>query len=290
MRTSRDERHRAEQISAAIDCLMHDQDARPDELDPADAELLDTARRLSRLPALLGPVDPVWEQRMMRRVQAGTGQKRRLNWARIGWATAGLAAMLLMVLLLTPLGQTAVASFVSVFSLGRTQVRITPVDTPSALSATVIPESTAVQRRLTLAEAQAQVPFAIPQPGYLPTGYRLHEVRSYTYPDLPAWLPQPFFVDLVYTADAGQECKLRLYPIMLGQEASISRLNLEAAPIQNVVDIDVSGQPGVLLQLGAEKSQSAWQEVVWEQGDLILALSATDLTEAELLQVARSVH
>jgi len=31
-----------------------------------------------------------------------------------------------------------------------------------------------------------------------------------------------------------------------------------------------------------------WQEVVWEQGDLILALSTTSLTEEELMRAARS--
>jgi hypothetical protein len=287
---SESERTRAERMSATIDRLVRDPDIELDEPSGADVELLDTARRLARLPVLLGPVDPILEQRVMHHVRAGTSQIRRLNWARVGWATAGLAAVLLLIMLLTPVGQTALASFVAVFSLGRTQVHITPVHTPSALSATAIPESPAVQRRLTLDEAQAQVSFAIPQPAYLPDGYRLREVHSYTYPDLPAWLPQPFFVDLVYEGGGGRECKLRLYPITLGQEASISRLNLEAAPIQQVRDIEVNGQPGVLLQLGADKGESAWQEVVWEQGDLILNLSATDLTEAELLRVARSVR
>jgi hypothetical protein len=51
-----------------------------------------------------------------------------------------------------------------------------------------------------------------------------------------------------------------------------------------VQDLEINGQPGVLLRVG-----DAWQEIVWEQGDLILALSAPDLPEEELLAVARSV-
>jgi hypothetical protein len=77
---------------------------------------------------------------------------------------------------------------------------------------------------------------------------------------------------------------------MLGDHASISGMNLEAAPIQDVQDVDVNGQAGVLLQLGTEELQTAWQEVVWEQGDLILALYGTNLTQAELLRIARSVQ
>ena len=77
---------------------------------------------------------------------------------------------------------------------------------------------------------------------------------------------------------------------MLGDKASISRLNLEATPIQDVRDVDVNGQPGVLLRLGAQGGETVWQELVWEQGDLILALSAASLTEDELMRIARSVR
>ena len=77
---------------------------------------------------------------------------------------------------------------------------------------------------------------------------------------------------------------------MLGDHASISGLNLEAAPIQGVQDVDVNGQAGVLLQLGTQEHQTAWQEIVWEQDDLILALYGANLTEADLLRIARSVR
>jgi hypothetical protein len=140
-----------------------------------------------------------------------------------------------------------------------------------------------------LQEAQAQVSFAIPQPVYLPFGYRLHEVYGYTYPDLPPWVPQPLFVELVYGDDQEGEFSLRLYPIMLGGEASISGLNLQATPIRDVQDVDVNGQPGVLLQLGTDRSGPSLQEIVWEQGDLILALSSSHLSQAELLRIARSL-
>jgi hypothetical protein len=252
--------------------------------------VLDTARQLARLPSLLGPVDPLLEKRLMRRVRMGASQPRGLPWLRPGWAIAGLATVLLAVMLLTPAGQTAMASFMAVFSLGRTEVRITPVDTPAALSAAAAAETPAVQERLTLDQAQTRVPFSIPQPAYLPAGYGLRGVDSYSYPHLPAWMPQPFFVELVYKDGRGEQIKLRIYPIMLGDEASISGLNLQAAPIHGVQDVDVSGQPGVLLQLGGDQSEAAWQEVVWEQDDLILALSAADLAESELLRIAQSVQ
>ena len=201
---------------------------------------------------------------------------------------AAVAALLLAVALLTPLGQTALASFMSVFSLGRTEVHITPAKLAS--TATAAAESTAVVESLTLEQAQVQVSFAIPQPADLPTGYRLLGVHSYTYPDLPAWIPQPFCLELVYDDGQGHQATLRLYPIALGDRASISRLNLEAAPIQDVLDVDVNGKPGVLLRLGDQGAKTVWQELVWEQDDLILALSAASLTEDELMRIAQSVR
>lgn len=290
MRTTKTERVRAEQVSAAIDQLVRDPDAQPEQLDPGDAGVVDTARQLVLLSSTLGAVDPILEQQVMRQVRAGAGKARRTRLLRPGWAAAGLAAVLLVVMLLTPLGQTAVASFMAVFKLGHTEVRITPVDTPSALPATDMAASTGVQQSLTLAEARAQVPFAVPQAAYLPRGYQLRGVNSHSYPDMPTWVPQPLFVELVYEDGQGGEITLRVYPIMLGDQASISGLDLRAAPIQGVQDVDVNGQPGVLLRLGTDGVQTAWQEVVWEQDDLILALSATDLAEADLLRIARSVR
>jgi hypothetical protein len=291
MRTSKTERIHAEQVSAAVDQLIREPNAQPEHLDPKDAALLDTARHLAHLPALLGPVDRTLEQQVMRQVRTGsTLRQRRGGRFSPAWAAAGLVVVLLVLTLLTPLGETAVASFISVFNLGRTEVVITPVDTPAAPLSTVVAQSTALSQHLTLEEARAQVPFAIPEPGYLPSGYNLHEVVSHTYPDLPAWIPQPFSVELVYQDGKGHQLSLGLYLIMLSDQASISRMNLEATPIKDVQDVDVNGQQGVLLQLGAGKGAATWQEVVWEQGDLILALSTTDLRQAELLRVARSVQ
>jgi hypothetical protein len=208
----------------------------------------------------------------------------------VGWAVAGLMAILLVGMLITPMGQTAVAGFMAVFNLGRTEVRITPVDTPTAPLSTVVAQGSIVERGLTLAEAQEVASFAIPRPAYIPAGYDLQGVNSYSFPDLPAWVPQPFFVELVYRSDAEQAFTLRVYPIVLGEGATTSGLNLEAAPIQDVQDVDINGQPGVLLQLGTGQAESAWQEVVWEQGNQLLALSATDLSEAELLKIAGTVR
>jgi hypothetical protein len=292
LNTTKSERTRAEEISAAVDELIRNPDAPPGQFPagPEDIGLLTTARQLTRLSSLLGPVDPLLEQQIMRQVQTEGRAPRHGPRLRLGWAVAGLVAVLLVVTLFTPMGQTAVASFMAVFKLGRTEVRITPVDTPALLQATVVAQSTAVQQTLTLEEARAQVSFAIPQPAYLPAGYRPQGAISHTYPDLPAWVPQPFFVELIYADGQAHELSLRAYPIMLGDEASISGMNLQAAPIQDVQDVDVNGHPGVLLRLGTGRNGTGWQEVVWEQGDLILALSANDLTQADLLRIARSVQ
>jgi hypothetical protein len=299
MKTTKEERLQAKRVSAAIDQLMaaqaepRDAEAQPAPVEPADAAVLDTARRLAELPALLGPVDPALEQRVMCQVETGARAPRPRRWLRPSWAIAGLAIALLVALWFTPVGQTAVASFMAVFNLGRTEVRITPVNTAAVAAVspavTVAPGGTAVRQVLTLEEAQDLVPFAISQPTYLPPGYSLRGVNGFSYPDLPPWVPQPLFVELVYGDESGQECTLHLYPIVLGDQSSISGLNLEATLIREVQDVDVNGQPGVLMRMGPDWAENAWQEVVWEQGDLLLALSASNLSQEELLRIARSI-
>jgi hypothetical protein len=111
-----------------------------------------------------------------------------------------------------------------------------------------------VRQRLSLTEARALVSFTIPEPGYLPAGYRLQDVTSYSYPGLPAWVPQPLFVELVYSAGAQKELTLRVYPIMLGNQATIARLDLQATPIRDVQDVDVTASQ--VLQLGAKEDKA----------------------------------
>lgn len=300
MRVTHSERARAECVSAAVDELIRDPDAQAPQLNAEDEALLSTARQLARQMARLGPVDPALEHRLLPASPArtavpcgpayGADRPRRLSHLRPGWVAAAVAIGLLAVMLLTPLGHTAVASFMAVFKLGRTEVHITPMVTSTATGAAVEVQPTAVQQSLTLAEAR-KLPFAILEPAVLPPGYSLRRVTGYTYPDLPAWVPQPFSVELVYGDSSGHEFSLHLYPISLGEgnQLNVSRLNLEAAPIRDVQDVQVNGQPGVLLQLGKATDKAVWQEVVWEQGNLLLSLSSSDLSTADMLAVARSV-
>ena len=289
MNERRLERERAGRLAAALDELLADPASRPQGLGPDEEALLPTAQRLARLPALLGPASPTLLPARERIALQRGGQVRstlragRAPVRRWRLAAAGLAFLLMAAMLLTPIGQDAVASFLGVFHLGRTQVQISQTGTP------VPTGHTAVRERWTLEEAQKRLPFALPQPAYLPEGHRLQAVYSYTYPDLPEWVPQPVFVDMDYSiperSGVDGNLTLRVYPIMLGEEASISRLNLETTSVEKVQDLEINGQPGVLLRVG-----DAWQEVVWEQGDLVLALWAPDLSEDELLAVARSVR
>ena len=284
------EQARAEEVSAAVDRVLAGLDERPGQVEPADTGLIGTARYLAAVVQGLGVVDPALEQRIahIRQRQRAIAPARRLPRLRLAWVVAALAVLLLAIGLLTPLGQTAVASFLAVFNLGRTEVQIAPAQVTT--TATAAAGSTAVVEALTLEQAQAQVSFAIPQPAYLPPGYRLLEVHSYTYPDLPAWIPQPLCIELVYGDGRGDQAALHLYPITLGDRANISGLNLGASPIKDVRDVDVDGKPGVLLSLGAQGTEAIWQELVWEQGDLILSLSAAGLGEDELMRIARSVQ
>lgn len=294
MNERRVERERAARLAAALDELFADPASPPTGLEPEDEALLSTAQRLARLPALLGPAGPGLlpePEHLVRRVRAGLRERGRPGASRPGrrlvprwrWAAAALAVVLVVGLLLTPAGQTAVASFLGIFHLGRTQVQISQTGTPMPA------DHTAVRDTWTLEEARERLPFALPGPAYLPEGYSPRAVYSYTYPDLPEWVPQPVFVDVDYgraeRSQAGGSLILRVYPIMLGHEASISRLNLQTTSVEKVQDLEINGRPGVLLRVG-----DAWQEIVWEQGDLVLALWAPDLPEEELLAIARSVR
>jgi hypothetical protein len=289
MSTRRDEQIRAERFSAKVDLLLQDSGAEHGHLDPADAGLLNTARRFAKLPDLLGPMDPTFEQQILRQTRVQVAASQRGPRRRLLYTMAGVAAVLLLVIVLTPAGQTAVAGLRAVFSLGSTEVQIEPGLTPH-LPALAGSGGAAVRQSLTLAQAQQQVSFAIAQPRELAEGYQLQKVYSYTYPELPAWVPQPIFVELVYADDHESEMLLRVYSISLGEEATISGLNLQAEPIRSVQDIDVDGRPGVLLELGAPRSALVWHEVVWEQQGLILALSSLHLTPDELLRIAASVR
>jgi hypothetical protein len=254
------------------------------------AEALAAARQMAQLPALLGPVDPAFEERVMRRVRGAGRLPHRTPWLRLGWAVGGLALVLLAVLLFTSLGDTAVAGLMAVFDLGRTDLRVAPEEVSPAVPETAVEGGRAVRQTLTLAEAQASVAFTIPQPGYLPPGFRLAAVYGYQYPDLPAWVPQPFFVELIYHDSEGEELLLRVYSIALGDEASVSSLNLRAPPIEDAQDVEVNGQPGVLLRQYLEPSGIELLELVWEQDDLILALSSHHLGQQDLLDIAHSIQ
>lgn len=298
MRVTKNEQRRAERVSAAVDELLRDPEAAAPNLDPADRALVGTARRLARLPVLLGPVDATLEQRVLRSKARAADRERVQEQVRTGrrlvipWAVAGLATILLVVALCTPFGQTATASFRSVFRLGRTEVRVTPMETAAAPLTTALVQAAAIPQPLTLAETKQRVPFALPQLAYLPSGYGLQTVTGYTYPGLPAWVPQPFSVEMIYGDGQGHTLSLRVYPITLGEKDRLntSALNLQAAPIQEVRQVDVNGKPGVLLSLGSESGTTSWQEVVWEQGNLILSLSTSNLDEEELLRTARSAR
>lgn len=287
MRNQQAERQRARKVSHAIDQLLQDPQSVPEDLLADDSDLLLTVQRLAQVPSLLGPVDEQWAQRVLNRVQLAQPRPQRLV-PQVRWAIAGVLAVVLALVFLSPTGQTAVAEFLAVFNLGRTEILVAPASSPTVALAREESSSPSV-RTLTLEEAQSLVSFAIPQPGDMPVGYQLRAVHSYSFPDLPSWIPQPFFVELVYGHESGSRFMLRLYPIVLGEEASIARLNLQATPIQQVQEITINQHRGVLLRLGSDAA-AGWQEIVWEQDDLILALSTDDLSESELLRTARSVR
>jgi len=211
-------------------------------VEPDDAGLVDTARYLAELVQGLGAVEPALEQRAACAWQRQRAAERstRLPRLRPGWAMAAAAAIVLAVGLFTPLGHTALASFLAVFNLGRTEVHVTPADLTS--TTTAVAESTAVVADLTLEQAQAQVSFSIPQPADLPPGYGLSGVHSYSL-SRPAGVDTAAFLHRAgLRRRTGTPGRAAPVPDRARRQGQHSRLNLEAAPIQDVRDVDVNGK------------------------------------------------
>jgi len=167
---------------------------------PADGALLDTALWLAKL----GQALPAVPEDLRRRVRAivrlpaeqqpgqtvatprwAGGRHWRLRTA--VWAVAGLVVMLLVASVFVPGGQRAWASMARSL-LGQTRVELTPK---------VGSETRSVREPLRdLVAAELLIGRALSVPKSLPQGYVLQEITAVSFPDLPAWISQPLFVEL----------------------------------------------------------------------------------------------
>jgi len=289
---SRAEQVAAERLSAEIDRLL-----RGEETAGVEGDLWPTVERLAAINQLFAPPDAALRQRVWARMQRARSTSRGWHWP--AWPRALAAVALTLVLAVavigaSPRGRQAIAEVMGIFRLGRVEVRVTP-------RATMQP---GVEHRVTreevlpdLASAEELVGYELLTPMALPEGYVLRAIHAVYYDELPAWIPQPFYVELDYGPPAGDAhpyyLRLREYRISFGGPGEgISALRFASGEVSMAQEVDLDGRRAVVLHLpgAAFPPAEVLLEVVWEQDGVVVELMSQELSADELIAVARSVE
>ena len=202
------------------------------------------------------------------------------------WRAAGvMTALLLSIIGLSPVGQT-IADTIQHF--GITETNSTTIrSSPSAPGVTAVSEPVPMY---SLDEAQKLVPYPIPQPSWIPTGFHLRGV----------FVDGNGLVSLSYVPDGGSTSGrhggfgLSVHP---GTEPSLGGIVIPATAIQHVT---VNGAPAVYVQ-GAWDNQPAalaWHDnadaarVAWAADGFTYLLSGSEMGigRDELIRIAESIH
>jgi hypothetical protein len=202
-----------------------------------------------------------------------------LRWRSAAWGAIAATLVLLSIFLVLPTGQQVLAQAMRIL-LGQTQVALTPT-LPPPTRAVREPLSDLLAVELTMGRAPSL-------PRNLPEGYALREMAAVSYPDLPEWISQPFYVELVYGPEEGAPgLWLREYRLLFREYGGIKGISAASESVAHMEEVDVSGVRGAMLTFSAEQEAHT---LVWERDGLLLELKTDCLTEKELLEVARSVR
>jgi len=256
-----------------------------------------TVERLAAINRLFEPPDAALRQRVWARMQRAQSTARGWPWRAWprAWATIALTVVLaLAVIGASPRGRQAIAEVMGVFRLGRVEVQVTPRTTVQPVVEHLV---TRQETLPDLAAAEELVGYELLTPAALPEGYELRAIKAVYYDDLPAWIPQPFYVDLDYGPSAGDAysyyLRLRQYRISFGGPGEgISALRFATGEVSMAEDVDLDGRRAVLLHLpgAAFPPAEVLLEVVWEQDGMVMELMSQELSAEELVAVARSVR
>lgn len=278
------------------------------DVQPRDAALFDTALRLAKLGQALPGVpedlrgrvraivdtakcastgSPAEQQpgRILAIPRWAGGGQRRLR--RAIWAIAGLVGLLLVASVIVPGGQRAWASMARSL-LGRTRVELTP-KVGSETRSVREPLRDLIAVELLIGRAPA-VPKAVPE------GCALQEIAAVSFPDLPAWISQPLYVELCYgAAEATPIFCLREYRLAFRQTGRLDSVQVAGDVVTEFEQVDIGGVPGALLTMTPRDETTDGQPVVeytvlWERDGLLLELHSRVLTKEGLLETARSVR
>jgi hypothetical protein len=246
---------------------------------PVSGEL-SIAQRLSQANNRFPPVPAELERRVQAIVRSPPAPQAR-SWTSVvsGAMTAVFVFLLLWVVV--PNGQEVGAAMMRAL-LGQTRVELTPTlesDVPTR-------EVREALRDLVAAELLMGRAPSVPRT--LPEAYELQEITAVSYPDLPAWISQPFFVEQCYGAE-GAPCGvcLRQYRLLFRQYGGISGFQVADDVVTAFEQVEVSGVPGTLLTMSR---QGETYTVLWERDGLLLELETDTLSKDEALRIARSVR
>lgn len=275
------ERTAARQLSQEIDHLLAGAEMGPadDALSPVAKELA-TACRLRALSERLPPVPTGLERRVWHIVETAGVPRRTRTWRSAAWGALAATLLFLVVWMVAPSGQQVLAQVIRALKIGQTYVELTP---------TLEAPTRAVREPLRdLVAAELQMGRAPSLPKVLPEGYELIEIVAVSYPDLPSWISQPFYIELLYGSKGGSPglC-LRQYRLLFREYGGISAFQPNSDSVSEFQVVDVSAVPGALLTFSRGDVTHA---VVWERDGLLLELETDRLEKAQLLEIAQTVR
>lgn len=278
------ERAAAQRLSAEIDRLLNGTPAHTESEELGIARRLhDQSDRLPLVPAgLERRVAAIVEQRSQTvrpRIALAPRRFAAQVWRSAAWGAASTAIILLALWMVVPSGQQVGAQVWRVL-LGQTEVELTPtLQTPTRAEREPLRD---------LVSAELAMGRAPSLPRMLPEGYALIEIAAVTYPDLPSWISQPFYVEFGY----GPEGKtpglwLREYRLLFRDYGGISAIEVATESTSQRQEVDIAGVPGALLHFDNAREVIT---VIWERDGLLLELETDCLEQEDLLAVARSTR
>jgi hypothetical protein len=274
------ERNIARQLDKEIDLLLSNSPAAKRDRAAVYKDELSTAGRLHRWSQGLPPVPAALEQRVRAIVQSGVSAHRSPAWRPAALGALATAAVFVLIWILAPSSQQVWAEMLHALRLGQTVVELTPtLDAPTR----------AIREPLRdLVAAELLMGRAPSLPKELPTDYTLQEITAVSYPDLPSWISQPFFVELAY-GKPGETPGLRLrqYRLLFREYGGIKGIQPASDLVASFEAVDVSGAPGTRLTFAHGKAKHT---VIWERDGLLLELETDRLSPDRLLEVARTVR
>jgi hypothetical protein len=277
------EREVARKLSHEVDRLLAGAETDATDDTPyasAVAKELAVARRIGQWSERLPPVPAGLQRRVQRRVEAPMGARRSRTWRSAAWGALAATLVFLVVWMVAPSGQQVWAQVIRALKIGQTYVELTPtLDAPVRVVRDPLRDLVAAELLMGRAPSLPKV---------LPEGYELIEIVAVSYPDLPAWISQPFYIELSYGPEGGPPgLRLRQYRLLFREYGGISAFQPASESVSAFEMVDVSGVPGALLAFSRGDATLA---VVWERDGLLLELETDRLEKAELLEIAQTVR